>query len=307
MRRNRRMNRSDLKKERIIMIGSSVFVLAALTMTGIYMRQGNEESQDKGYMIDFTALEDNANQKLEELARNEMDAPVDQALQDPVTEDDLDYMPLETDLMEQEPDLLDPNTNPLEGVTLPEEIAPADSNQVDLPQVANREPAPPEEEMGVAAGEEEEPVAAGGNALAAAELHFSEESVLLRPVPGEVLLPYSMEQGIYFTTLAHYRYNPAMMFAAEEGTAVAACAAGQVISIYQDPDIGTAVLLDLEVGYRALYGQLGNIQVDEQVFVEAGQILGNVAAPTIYFTEEGSNLYFKLTLNGEALNPEAFF
>ena len=50
MRRNRRNN---AKKERIIMIASSAFVLAALTMTGIYMKSNQEESQDDGYAIDL--------------------------------------------------------------------------------------------------------------------------------------------------------------------------------------------------------------------------------------------------------------
>ena len=60
MRKNRRNN---AKKERTIMIASSVFVLAALTMTGIYMKSNNTEEQGDGYTIDFTALEDNVENK----------------------------------------------------------------------------------------------------------------------------------------------------------------------------------------------------------------------------------------------------
>ena len=43
MKRNRRNN---ARKERIIMIASSVFVLSALTMTGIYMKSNNVQEQD---------------------------------------------------------------------------------------------------------------------------------------------------------------------------------------------------------------------------------------------------------------------
>lgn len=57
MRRNRK---NSIKKERIIMIASSAFVLTALTLTGIYMKEGNVESQDDGYTIDFTALEEDS-------------------------------------------------------------------------------------------------------------------------------------------------------------------------------------------------------------------------------------------------------
>ena len=35
-----------MKKERIIMLASSVFVLTALTMTGFYVREKNKEEKD---------------------------------------------------------------------------------------------------------------------------------------------------------------------------------------------------------------------------------------------------------------------
>ena len=44
---------STIKKERILMMISSAFVLTALTVTGIYMKGRNEQSRDDGYTIDF--------------------------------------------------------------------------------------------------------------------------------------------------------------------------------------------------------------------------------------------------------------
>ena len=46
------------------MLASSAFVLAALTMTGVYMKGQNVESRDDGYTLDFTALPNNADDKL---------------------------------------------------------------------------------------------------------------------------------------------------------------------------------------------------------------------------------------------------
>ena len=69
MRRNNN-RKNNAKRERIIMFASSAFVLAALTMTGIYMKSRNVESQDDGYTIDFTALEDSTDDKYEEIAQN---------------------------------------------------------------------------------------------------------------------------------------------------------------------------------------------------------------------------------------------
>ena len=99
MKRNRRDN---AKKERIVMIASSVFVLTALTMTGMYMQSREQESQDDGYTIDFTALENQVEDKYDEIARNEIaDGPGLNSGQDTVLpgadnmENDLDYLPME--------------------------------------------------------------------------------------------------------------------------------------------------------------------------------------------------------------------
>ena len=64
----RRNKKSGIHKERIIMLASSAFVLAALTMTGVYMKGQNVESKDDGYTLDFTALENNADDKMQEIS-----------------------------------------------------------------------------------------------------------------------------------------------------------------------------------------------------------------------------------------------
>ena len=38
--------------------------------------------------------------------------------------------------------------------------------------------------------------------------------------------------------------------------------------------------------------------------VESGEIIAFIAAPTKYFSVEGSNLYLKLTMNGVPVDPE---
>ena len=53
------------------MIASSAFVLSALTMTGIYMKSNKTEEQDEGYTLDFSALEENVQDKAQEIAGKE--------------------------------------------------------------------------------------------------------------------------------------------------------------------------------------------------------------------------------------------
>jgi len=47
--------------------------------------------------------------------------------------------------------------------------------------------------------------------------------------------------------------------------------------------------------------------VSADAYVNPGDTIGSVAAPTKYYSVEGSNLYFKLTKDGEPVNPENFF
>lgn len=303
MRKDRKGNQNSIKTERMIMIGSSVFVLAALTMTGIYMRHGSEESQDNGYVVDFTQLQERTDQKLDELAQNNM-TDLEEGV-DQIMEDDLDYMPLEEDPLELGTTPVGSaqvdNTQAADDEDEEEEepqtaLTAADSTQIEIPKVEEQEIVPEAEPMPVIA-----------DTVETRELHFSEENGLIRPVEGEVLIPYSMDKTVYFATLNQYKYNPAVIFKADEGVNVQACAEGQVLEIYQDSEIGQAVRLDLGDGYQVVYGQLQNVRVSENDYVNSGDILGTVAAPTMYYCEEGSNLYFEMVKNGEEVNPESLF
>ena len=46
-----------------------------------------------------------------------------------------------------------------------------------------------------------------------------------------------------------------------------------------------------------------NISVEEGSHVEKGEVLGTVAAPTKYYSVEGTNAYFALTLDEVAVDP----
>lgn len=265
------------------MLASSAFVLAALTMTGIYMKQDAKENTDEGYTVDFTALENNVNDKLEQIADNGTQG--DLTAQN-VTTDDLDYQPM-----------------PLEGdIPITEQVG---SGDVEIPGLTDGMAKAEDARENTQVGETQDRPASGANMVVAQELHFSEEEGLTRPVSGEVLLPYSMDAGVYFATLDQYKYNPAVVYSAEVGTSVAACAQARVADIYEDARLGCVAVLDLGDGYQAIYGQLGSLQVSAGDYVEAGEILGTVGNPTKYYIVEGSNLYFGLTRDGEAVDPEA--
>ena len=41
--------------------------------------------------------------------------------------------------------------------------------------------------------------------------HFTEDSELLWPVDGQVIMNYSMDKTVYFSTLDQFKYNPALI------------------------------------------------------------------------------------------------
>lgn len=135
------------------------------------------------------------------------------------------------------------------------------------------------------------------------KLAFTEENNLLWPVNGDVILNYSMDKSIYFATLNQYKYHPAIVIGAEVGTEVVSAARGAVSEITINEETGTTLTMDLGSGYQAVYGQLKEVAVHEGDVIEAGTLLGYVGEPSKYYTIEGSNVYFQLLKDGEAVNP----
>lgn len=151
------------------------------------------------------------------------------------------------------------------------------------------------------------PTMADSNSSQEAVLHFNGEDGLSWPVIGNVIMNYSMDERIYFATLNQYCYYPAVAISAEEGAPVSAAAAGKISKMGINEEIGQYVIMDLGDGYQATYGQLANLTVEQGDKVSQSQVIGYVAAPTKYYSLEGTNIYFKLEKDGESLNPVGYF
>lgn len=143
-------------------------------------------------------------------------------------------------------------------------------------------------------------VATSGNSTS---YHFTEDSELLWPVDGQVLLNYSMDKTVYFSTLDQFKYNPALIISGAEGDQVIAGAAGIVKSIDVTAQTGTTVNLDLGNGYELLIGQLKEVPLNVGDTVEANTVVGYVSKPTKYYSLEGSNVYYEMKKDGQPVNP----
>lgn len=298
------------------MITSSVFVLTALTMTGVYMQSRDQESQNDGYTIDFSALENNVDDKGQEIAENNQgdDSLLGGVIDNSIgMEDDLDYQPVEVDSnLIEIPGLTDglDETDGAKGSTgTAKPTEPAEEEVVAQAEEPSQEPDDSAESYSNEALEADGQDALGENVVAIPELHFSESEGLLQPLAGElkVLIPFSMDSGVYFKTLDHYKRSKAMVISAPEGTAVTACAEGKVVKIFQDSEFGHAVTMELGDGYEITYGQLRDIQVALGSYVNAGDSFATVDKTTKYYVREGDNLYLQLTVNGTAVDPSSLF
>lgn len=295
----------SIKKERIIMIASSAFVLAALTMTGVYMNQNNKAKLDDGYTVDFGAFENNVEKKLDQIAQNNVGTGNDVGNEANDGTGDENAAGMEMDRILGSVTQAGENTDQQFSLYddldyIPLDFEEGDTTLVDSAAVENEVPEPQ-------SIEETTPQAVSGSQVVVSEeLHFTKEGFHV-PFNGEILIPYSMDKSVYFSTLKQYRYNPATLFAASPDAEVFACGKARVANIYQDAKLGTVVTLDLGDSYLATYGQLKDVRVSVGDYVEAGQVIALVDNPTKHYTLEGCNLYFKLTKDDKAINSEEWF
>ena len=299
----RRRRRSSFRKEKAIMLVSSCLVLTALTATGLYVRNRGQEKEEENYIVDFTTL-DEANRdkagEAQDLGEQQADAG------------ELDY----------DPSFQEANSGKVDNPDMKMLGSTANAGEQAAAEQAAAEAAQAEAQQEALAQESQEALEANasdaiaktddGNETAKRDedamntvpaLDFSESDTLVWPIVGNVLVNYSMDKTVFFATLQQYKYNPAIIIAATQGEGITAAADGQVTTIYEDPEIGTAVIMNLGDGYELTYGQLTDLTVAEGDVVTTGEIIGKVAEPTKYYSVEGCNVYFKLTKDGQPVNP----
>ena len=293
----KKIGKKGLGKEKITMLVTSVAVLTVLTVTGVYIGQKNQAEQDNR-IIDFSALEENNDEQ------NVADAQ-------PESNDDFADGFVEHNDLDVDPDLY-------------REYREANSGDVQNPDLVQNEPATqtpipteaPEEDAAESETIEPEETDADDSAesmssMTVAEtiqakkdaLVFDENETLAWPIVGNVIMNYSMDSYVYYATLGQYRYNDAIVISADQGEHITAAADGVVTRVFYDEEIGNAMTVALGSGYELTYGQLADIRLAEGDTVNCGDLLGTVAAPTKYYTLEGTNVYFRMTKDGEPVNP----
>lgn len=133
--------------------------------------------------------------------------------------------------------------------------------------------------------------------------HYNGEKTLEWPVVGNIILPYSMDTTVYYTTLDQYACNDGIMIGASKGQEVKAAADGRIVNIYESDRYGVIMTVLIGNYYEISYAQIekGDYEIGDEV--KQGDVLGVVAEPSRSFVLEGPHLFVKLTYKGTPVNP----
>ena len=133
---------------------------------------------------------------------------------------------------------------------------------------------------------------------------FTDEQVMFWPVLGEVLLEHAGPgQFVFDPTLNLWRGNDKIAISSETGSVVRSAADGVVVDVSYDRRTGNQVTIDHGNGWMTTYSQLENINVIENDVVTGGQIIAQVAEPSLFASGLGENVGFRVTHDGDSINP----
>lgn len=310
--RGRHIGKKRMNKEKVVMLTASVAVVGALTFTGVYLgTRGKEDSGEQ--RIDFSTLEDAARQQ-----EKQEQAQQNNAFNEGFVEhDDMDVDPeLYAEYKQaNSEDIVNPGLESAQND--PEtDVASVEEDETENGRLLGDDGADSSDSMSYFSEEEQQQAAGETTAgvdreallqrkieTAAETLQFDAGQTLAWPIVGNVLINYSMDGYVYFTTLGQYRYSPAIVIAAAPGEHITSACDGIVSNVFYDEEIGNAVTVTLGSGYELTYGQLTDIAVERGDYVDTGDLIGVVAEPTKYYSLEGSNVYFAMTKDNEPVNP----
>ena len=181
---------------------------------------------------------------------------------------------------------------------LPGEIEVADNFVFTMPEQEPREapavtqtaPEPPKEKPAesTAAEKKPEPV----------------KMFFVKPLNGIVIEPFSGQELAYNRTLGDWRVHNGTDIKADLGAKVNAIADGTVTKVYQDPMLGTTVVIEHLGGYVSIYQNLmAEPGVTEGHKVLAGAVIGGVGDTAASEIRVEPHLHICLMKDGELVDP----
>lgn len=175
-------------------------------------------------------------------------------------------------------------------VTLPDPVEQPQGEKPQEQQTQKEDPQPVKEPV------EEE--------TAAPETTGDETVVYTWPVKGEVLRGFSVETLAYDQTMGDWRTHSGVDIAAEEGLKVLAPGKGEVTQVYDDPMMGSTVVISHPDGRSSLCANLAEVQVAVGDQVDTGAVIGVVGGGAMAESAMPSHLHLEMTAeDGGPVDP----
>ncbi len=133
-----------------------------------------------------------------------------------------------------------------------------------------------------------------------------EKETYSAPVNGYVSKEYTVDVPVYSVTMNDYRAHTGVDFVCEEGTAVASCASGVVKSVFNDPMMGTTVVVEHADGISSYYMNLSESlpsDINIGASVSKGQLIGAVGSTAIVEIAQEPHLHLEMTAAGAYIDP----
>lgn len=134
-------------------------------------------------------------------------------------------------------------------------------------------------------------------------------SVRVKPVAGYISREFSADELLYTPTMNDFRTHDGIDIAADIGSPVCAFADGIVADVYNDPFMGTTVVIKHSGGLVSSYSNLSS-ELPQGITVGAavkvGDTIGGVGETAIVESAEVPHVHFEIYKDELCVNPEDY-
>jgi murein DD-endopeptidase MepM/ murein hydrolase activator NlpD len=131
--------------------------------------------------------------------------------------------------------------------------------------------------------------------------------VFVRPLAGDVIFPYSVDELVYNKTMGDWRVHDGIDIAGGMGAKVVSAADGEVADVYDDDLLGTTVVIDHGEGIMSRYSNLAAtpaVKAGDKITM--GAVIGSLGDTALGESGLPTHLHFAMTKDGQSVNPEDY-
>lgn len=129
-----------------------------------------------------------------------------------------------------------------------------------------------------------------------------------QPLGGFTDRIFSDTEPQYFSQSSAWQVHAGIDLQADYGAQVAACAAGTVLSVWLDNEMGLCVRISHAGGYESLYAGLSDASyVKAGDPVAQGQVIGHVGNGVLAESDAQPHLHLEIWLDGRPIDPLSVF